>query len=137
MFVVRRAIAVPRPWLALLGIAALVASGCAGQIPEPVEADAARLAPRWPGVTVDGLAEGRRLYIARCSGCHALYRPGAFPAEAWPPMVSEMAGRARLSPAEADSVIRYLVAASSRPPVPTTSRSTRTACAATSRLSRD
>jgi mono/diheme cytochrome c family protein len=71
------------------------------------------LAPRWPGTTVEDLARGRTLYVRRCSGCHNLVLPQAFPPEKWPKLVDEMAARARLRPAERDDVVRFLVAVAS------------------------
>lgn len=94
--------------LATLVVATLL--GCAGQVPQPTDAHAAAAAVQWPGTTRATLAQGRRLYVDRCSGCHSLVVPGAQPARSWPSAVDEMADRARLSPREADFVIRYLVA---------------------------
>jgi mono/diheme cytochrome c family protein len=84
--------------------------GCAGQLPSPTTADANRAAQSWPGTTLADLHKGRELYIDRCSGCHSLYVPSTLPASAWPGKVHEMTGRAQLKPAEAEAVIRYLVA---------------------------
>jgi mono/diheme cytochrome c family protein len=95
--------------LATLAVATVL-PGCAGQVPQPTDAHVAVAAAQWPGTTRATLAQGRRLYVDRCSGCHSLVVPGAQPAASWPSAVDEMADRARLSPREADVVVRYLVA---------------------------
>jgi len=95
--------------LATLAVAAAFA-GCVGQVPDPTDAHVAAAAAQWPGTTRATLAQGRRLYVDRCSGCHSLVLPSAQPPGSWPSAVDEMADRARLSPREATAVIRYLVA---------------------------
>lgn len=101
-----------RPPLLLLLLAAL---GCAGQLPPPTEADALRASARYPGTTVADLTEGRRLYVERCSGCHALVRPQAKGPDEWPKLVAEMTERAKLPEATAQQIVRYLVVASGAP----------------------
>ena len=98
-----------------LAIALLLAAGCAGRIPPPTEADALRASVQWPGTTVQALAHGRQLYIEHCSGCHALYRPEQKPPEAWPKIVKEMTGRARLTEAKVEEISRYLMVAAAAP----------------------
>jgi mono/diheme cytochrome c family protein len=98
-----------------LCFAALLAVGCAGQLPPPTAADALRAEGQFPGTTVEDLARGRQLYVEHCSGCHALVRPQEKPPEAWPKLVNEMTKRSRLSPDKARDVTRYLVIASAAP----------------------
>jgi hypothetical protein len=86
--------------------------GCAGPILVPTDADAVRASVDWPGTTLLELTEGRRLYLQRCSGCHALYRPESRPPGAWPKIVRDMAVRSKLTEASARDVTRYLVVAS-------------------------
>ncbi len=92
---------------------ALTAAGCAAALRQATPEDAFRLAPRWPGTTVQDLERGRSLYVRRCSGCHTLILPGAHPAEEWPGLVDGMADKARLRPGERDDVVRFLVAVAS------------------------
>ena len=99
-------------WIALAA-GASAAAACAPALRHPSPADAVFLAPRWPGTTVDDLERGRRLYVRRCSGCHNLVLPRAFPAEKWPGLVDDMAEKARLGPLEREDVVRFLVAAAS------------------------
>lgn len=90
----------------------LLAAACVGQLPDPTDAHVAAASAQWPGTTRAQLVEGRRLYVNRCSGCHSLVLPSALAAGSWPSAVDEMAERSQLSPEEAATVTRYLVAAS-------------------------
>jgi mono/diheme cytochrome c family protein len=105
----------PERRLATLGLAALLGAtaACAAALRHPSPQDAVRLAPQWPGTTLEDLERGRRLYVRRCSGCHNLALPSAFPPEKWPGLVVEMAAKARLGPGERDDVVRFLVAVAS------------------------
>lgn len=100
-----------------LGVAALLAMvGCA-TLAQPGPADAAFAAERWPGTTLDDLAAGRALYVKRCAGCHALYRPERYPPESWAPHIDEMAERAALKAGERETLLRFLMTMS-RPQAP-------------------
>jgi mono/diheme cytochrome c family protein len=96
-----------------LVVGALAAAGCAAALRQATPEDAVRLAPRWPETAVADLQRGRSLYVRRCSGCHNLVLPRAFPAERWPGLVDGMAARARLGPGEREDVARFLVAVAS------------------------
>jgi mono/diheme cytochrome c family protein len=95
---------------ALLAVTvAALAGGCAGQLRAPSAADAALANARWPGTTVADLQLGQRKYADRCSSCHALYRPEAYPAHRWQGFVDEMVVRAKLAPDDVRDIVRYLV----------------------------
>ena len=94
------------PFAAALGMTA----ACSGTLRHPTLQDAELLASRWPGTTVADLERGRSLYVRRCSGCHNLYRPQDYTPERWPRLVDEMAHKARLTGAERDDMVRFLVA---------------------------
>lgn len=98
---------------AALVAAALTAGGCAAALRQATPEDAVRLAPQWPGTTLEDVQRGRSLYVRRCSGCHNVYLPRAFPPSRWPGLVDEMAVKARLGPGERDDVVRFLVAVAS------------------------
>ena len=98
---------------AALVAAALIAGGCAAALRQATPEDAVRLAPQWPGTTLEDLQRGRSLYVRRCSGCHNVYLPRAFPPAKWPGLVDEMAAKARLGPGERDDMVRFLVAVAS------------------------
>lgn len=97
-----------------IGVAAMAAltfsSGCAGRLPDPSPDQVRFAADRWPGTTEENLARGRRLYVARCGGCHNLYLPGSVAAPRWPDVMNEMAPLSKLSPDEQEEILRYLMA---------------------------
>lgn len=94
---------------ALALVVAGAVAGCAAvRIPEANETLAARL----PGATVQELAEGRRLYVNRCSGCHHLKSPGEYAPEEWPKEVREMRKKAKLDDEKQALITRFLQAAS-------------------------
>ena len=93
----------------------VLAAGCAGRLPPPTEADALRAAARFPGTTVAELSHGQKLYIDRCSSCHALPDPQHKRPDEWPKMVDEMKERSRMSDGVASEISRYLVVASTAP----------------------
>ncbi len=102
-----------------LGFAAIVAgalAGCAGRLPEPSSADAARAAQQWPGTTVSDLHRGRERYVQSCSSCHGLIDPHQFEAGRWPGFVKEMSGRMQLTQSDVADLTRYLVVASGSAP---------------------
>jgi hypothetical protein len=101
--------------LASVGLAAGALAGCAGRLPEPSVADAARAAKAWPGTTVSDLHRGKQQYVQRCSGCHGLVDPHRFQADRWPVFVKEMSGKLQISNAEVADLTRYLVVASESP----------------------
>jgi hypothetical protein len=86
---------------------------CAAALRHPTPQDTMLLASRWPGTTVKDLERGRKLYVRRCSGCHHLFLPRAFPKEKWPGLVDDMAQKARLDPGDRDDLVRFLVAVAS------------------------
>jgi len=77
--------------------------------PPPEHADVERVRSRFPDTTLAELETGRRLYLSRCTSCHAPVAPSSVPAERWPLEVREMSERARLGQDER-SVVKYLVA---------------------------
>lgn len=112
-----------RPWHRLvLGAVALAAAvGCA-TLAHPGPVDAAWAAERWPGTTLQDLAQGRALYVKRCAGCHSLYRPERYPPDLWAPHIDEMSERAALKQGERETLLRFLETMSRpRPPEPPTS----------------
>jgi mono/diheme cytochrome c family protein len=95
--------------IALLGFAFLAVACARTQLPVASSADAER-----SGVSVEELAQGRQLYVARCSACHLPVQPTKFPANKWPDHVMQMRRRAHLDEREASLVTRYLVTMAER-----------------------
>ena len=71
--------------------------------------DAARAAAAWPGTTVASLEEDRARYVAKCSSCHALRRPGRYSVERWTRYLDKMGDRAKLTPEDHAAILRYVV----------------------------
>lgn len=99
------------PRVAVLLAGVLVLAACAGAVPELTADDASWATLRWPDASPATLADGRRLYLRRCAGCHQLYPPADFAPEAWPAVLARMAAPAHLRPDEAAKIERYLVTA--------------------------
>lgn len=102
---VRRPLAVLRLLAAVGAVFCLGGAACAPSIPRVTPADASRA-----GADFETLSLGRNTYVANCGGCHRLARPGQHTAHEWARRLPEMAGEAKLTPAEAAAVRTYLLA---------------------------
>ena len=54
------------------------------------------------------MAEGRKLYEAKCQKCHVLYEPGQFRLKKWVRNLEEMKHKAELMKDEYDLILEYL-----------------------------
>jgi hypothetical protein len=55
------------------------------------------------------LISGRKLYVRSCSGCHNLFLPKQFTAEAWDYIIkAEMQERAKITDEERQLILQYL-----------------------------
>jgi hypothetical protein len=102
-----------RPVLGLATAVALAAA-CSAALDHPTPRDAEWAQREWPGTTVQDLAHGRALYVDRCSGCHNLHLPSEHSPEEWKGYVAYMTADAKITPAEAAAIVRYLAATSAR-----------------------
>jgi mono/diheme cytochrome c family protein len=82
----------------------LVLLACGTSLPVVTPLDAQRA-----GVAEAELNQGRKLYGARCSVCHAPHAPKEFKPGEWPALVAEMKERAKITDAEQAQIERYLV----------------------------
>ena len=57
------------------------------------------------------LAEGRKVFLNRCIGCHALPEIARYDRERIPHIVGWMSGRAHLTPVQKEAVTKYLLTA--------------------------
>ena len=89
----------------------LIIIGCASVLPIITEEQSRHLSTRWPNITSRALNDGRRLYIDHCSGCHSLYVPSRFNEEQWKYIVKKMQLKAKLTDAEKELVLMYILAA--------------------------
>ena len=116
----------------LAAVAFLVSCGTSKQTVEKVDetktpviegmsqADVDRGSKEFPGLTLDELVEGKKLYENNCNLCHALKKPTAEPAAEWrkvvPPMV-DMVNKEKngnLDPTAQEKILRYVVTMSSK-----------------------
>ena len=54
------------------------------------------------------LNQGRKLYIAKCGGCHNLYKPEKFSAGQWTHEMVEMQQEAKINDRDAELILKYL-----------------------------
>lgn len=93
-------------WLLIL---ALPLMACATPLPHASVLQAERAAQRWPGLTQNDLELGRATYLARCGSCHRHYEPKEYSAAHWTTQIQEMGGRAKLTAAQSEAVLKYLL----------------------------
>jgi hypothetical protein len=103
-----------RPVAVAIAAAIALAAGCASPLPPVTPRLLAAFAPE-EGVTLDDLAAGRRLYVAKCGGCHGLYPPAHGRAEQWRAWLADMRERAKLDARGERSVLAYLRGAAAAP----------------------
>ena len=85
-------------------------------VPGPVTAEAAKSASaKYPGVTESELAEGRTLFTANCNKCHNYPDVNSKHEGEWPHILDEMAQKAKLSNADRDKVLHFVLASRSEP----------------------
>lgn len=64
-----------------------------------------------PGITIKELTDGKKLYIERCSNCHALKNPADYTSQQWESILVRMTMRAHIYDEAQKLLIRnYLVA---------------------------
>jgi cytochrome c5 len=64
-----------------------------------------------PGITMQELADGKRLFVERCSNCHALKSPSDYTPQQWEPILARMTMRAHIyDDAQKRLIKNYLVA---------------------------
>ena len=96
-------------------LALFAATGCVG-LAHPDPTDAERAQAHFPEASLATLEAGRSAYVARCSGCHALFLPQSHSAAEWPKRVEEMEREAKLKPGERALIAQFLVTLSAREP---------------------
>jgi hypothetical protein len=91
-----------------------VVLACSAALDHPTPQDAEWAQREWPGTTLEELAQGRALYVDKCSGCHNLHVPAEHTPEEWKGYVAYMTADAKITPEEAKEIARYLAAVSAR-----------------------
>ncbi len=83
-----------------------------GGAPAPLTPEAATTAAaRRPGSTPTSIAAGHDTFIANCNRCHGYPLLSAIPDEKWPPILDEMAEKAKLTPEAKRQVVDFILAA--------------------------
>lgn len=90
----------------------LLSLSACSSLPQPTPADVTRAQTAYPHVTLERLAQGRKVYVGTCSGCHALHLPSEFPPNKWPALITEMqqVQRVKLSNEQRQQIEEFLVA---------------------------
>lgn len=88
-------------------------ASCSESFITPTQADADRMKSEFPEITVASLTEGKTLMENNCHKCHALVKPQAESVEEWKHVVPIMAKKAKLSEAEGDKILQYILTAKS------------------------
>ena len=70
------------------------------------------------GSSATSLMEGRRIFTTACTSCHRADPVEKHSPEKWRAIVSEMAGRTKLTPAREAALVAYLIAARATLPAP-------------------
>jgi len=97
----------PHPLRTLALLTSLTLSGCVAieTLAPPVSFAMAG------GADTSTLEAGRRLYVGRCAACHSVDPVGSHSSARWREIIEDMAGRTKLTPAEHDAVLAYVLAA--------------------------
>ena len=100
----------------IVAAAGSAAVACMPALRAPGESDVRRAVARWPDATLGQLERGRKVYTAKCSGCHNLHLPSSLPPAAWPTAVDAMvsAYAIRLERSDREAMLRYLVTMSEK-----------------------
>jgi cytochrome c5 len=101
---------------ATLAVLTTMMVACAGKMPPPATpADVQWAQGRWPTMAPGDLEAGRQVLLTKCSGCHRSPLPEEYAASAWPGYISEMSGRAKLTPADRGVLEQYVLTLSRAP----------------------
>ncbi len=97
----------PRPnWRELILLSLMVFSGCEPAIPR-VDPEVAPFRGKPPDRILE-LKLGREAYIAKCSGCHVLYRPSRGGPAYWRHWMLNMAEQIHLDRKDQEQILNYL-----------------------------
>lgn len=94
-------------------------TACGVTLTAPTQTDVDRGAKKFPGLTLNELAEGQNLFKAKCSQCHGLKNPTSRNEEQWRKVVPKMAGKAaskankeKIDAATQEKILKYLITTS-------------------------
>ena len=81
---------------------------CSGSIPEPTITQVERASQRWPGTNSETLAQGRQIYVTKCSGCHSVKVPSRYSEVQWDTLMRTMGTQAKLNKDEYEKILHYV-----------------------------
>jgi len=87
----------------------IILLSCSGAIPQPTIKQADQASQRWPGTNSETLAQGRQLYISKCSGCHSVKVPSLYSEAQWDTLLRTMGTSAKLNKDEYDKILHYVL----------------------------
>lgn len=91
-------------------------AACAGKLPPPATpADVQWAQGKWPTMAPGDLEVGRQVLLSKCVACHRAPLPEEYTPAAWPGYIAEMAGRAKLTPADRSVLEQYVITLSRTP----------------------
>ncbi|MFO0647262.1 MAG: hypothetical protein U0326_13575 [Polyangiales bacterium] len=83
----------------------------AGSTPGPLTAAAAEAArARWADASPESLERGRQLFLLNCHRCHEYPDRPTYEVDEWPAIIQRMGRKAHLSDADAQLVLRFVLA---------------------------
>ena len=82
---------------------------CSPVVLSPTADDAERGKARYNDITMEQLNKGYDLFLAKCGGCHTLYKPYDYSEEKWREVLPDMCRRAKLDQAQSDLITKYVL----------------------------
>ncbi len=67
-----------------------------------------------PGITIEQLKLGNKIYTRDCSGCHRLHKPSEYTTEQWHPILARMFVKSKISDSTTKILISNYVIAKSK-----------------------
>jgi nitrate/TMAO reductase-like tetraheme cytochrome c subunit len=82
-----------------------------GAAPGPLAAERLETArQRWPDTPPEAWAQARQLYLSKCADCHSYPDLAYYEAGEWPKIMERMGRKAKVTPAEAELLLRFVLA---------------------------
>jgi len=103
-----------KKWLTIIVVTSFVLACVSGSKLQPEDKDLPAAVQKMPGITMDELNQGYKLYIDNCSACHRLHKPDEFTIPQWNKILPEMFSKAKLVSDHKKELIRNYVIALSK-----------------------
>jgi mono/diheme cytochrome c family protein len=98
-----------------VALVALTFAGCGAVIPRVTPELVTAAQQRDPSLDALALERVRSLYVDRCSSCHSLNDPRAYSAEEWPDWMRKMARKSKLTVADEQHLLTFVLTAREMP----------------------